>query len=231
MSAAAFRAVVPAAGLGTRMGAGAPKQYLPLAGATVLEHALRPLLAHPGLQRLVVALAADDDRFPTCALAEDPRVATVTGGDTRAGSVASALAAMGPGDPEGIVLVHDAARPCLGAEDLARLLDAAAPPHGALLAIPVRDTLKRDNGAGQVARTVDRSGLWQALTPQAFPLGALREALHKAGGNVTDEAAAMERAGLAPRLVEGSPANIKITRPGDLPLAEAILSARERGGQ
>jgi len=224
-----FRAVVPAAGFGTRMDAGRPKQYLPLAGATVLDHALRPLLAHPGLERLVVAIAPDDLGFGELAVASDPRVDAVTGGNTRAESVAAGLAALGAQDRQAIVVVHDAARPCLDAADLERLLAESTPPDGGLLAIPVRDTLKRADRDGRVACTVDRAGLWQALTPQAFPLAVLRDALAAAvgAGAVTDEAAAMERAGHAPRLVEGNPANIKVTRPGDLPLAEAILAARE----
>lgn len=228
MSAAAFYAVVAAAGRGTRMGGEAPKQYAPLAGATVLEHALAPLLAHAGLRRLVIAVAPDDHRFAALAPAADARVWAVAGGATRAASVAAALAALADIDPGVPVVVHDAARPCLPAADLERLLAAAATPDGALLAIPVHDTLKRDDGGDRVAATVERSGLWRALTPQVFPLGALRAALAAADDpGVTDEAAAMERAGHAPRLVAADPANVKVTSAGDLALAAAILAARE----
>jgi 2-C-methyl-D-erythritol 4-phosphate cytidylyltransferase len=225
----AFQAVVPAAGAGARMGAPVPKTYLPLAGRTVIEWALAPLLAHTGLQRLVVALAPDDTRFAQLAVAADPRIETVIGGASRAASVAAGLDALGAA-ADGPVLVHDGARPCLSVEEIERLITCAGDPAGALLAVPVRDTLKRADANGRVAATEDRSGLWQALTPQLFHGGRLREALGDATDpGVTDEASAMERAGHAPRLVEGDPANIKITRPHDLPLAEAVLAMR--GGQ
>lgn len=229
MSAPAFHAVVAAAGRGMRMGGVAPKQYAPLAGATVLEHALAPLLAHAGLRRLVIAVAPDDHRFATLAVAADARVHAVTGGASRAASVDAGLAALADADPGLPVVVHDAARPCLPATDLDLLLAAAAAPDGALLAIPVHDTLKRDDGGDRVAATVERTGLWRALTPQAFPLGTLRAALAAAADDpgVTDEAAAMERAGHAPRLVPGDPANVKVTSAGDLALAAAILAARQ----
>lgn len=228
MSAPAFHAVVAAAGRGARMGTDRPKQYLPLAGATVLEHALAPLLAHTGLGRLVVVVAPDDRRFAALGVAAAARVQAVTGGATRAASVGAGLAALADADPALPVVVHDAARPCLPAADLERLLAAAAAPDGALLALPVHDTLKRDDGGDRVAATVDRTGLWRALTPQAFPLGALRAALDATADDpgVTDEAAAMERAGRAPRLLPGDPANVKVTSSGDLALAEALLAAR-----
>nr|WP_281182039.1 2-C-methyl-D-erythritol 4-phosphate cytidylyltransferase [Halofilum ochraceum] len=225
----AFSVVVPAAGAGARMGGPTPKTYLPLAGRTVIEWGLAPLLAHPGLRRLVVALARDDDRFAELPPASDARVQTVIGGASRAASVAAGLDALAA-DSDGPVLVHDGARPCLSGEEIERLLAWASDPAGALLAIPVRDTLKRADADGRVAATEDRTGLWQALTPQLFHGGTLRDALGDATDPaITDEASAMERAGFAPRLVEGDPANIKITRPHDLPLAEAVLAMR--GGQ
>ncbi len=229
MSPVAFNAVVPAAGAGARMGGTTPKTYLPLAGGTVIEWALAPLLAHPGLQRLVVALAPDDTRFAGLQAASDARLLSVTGGASRAASVAAGLGALGSA-VDGPVLVHDGARPCLSGDEIERLLAFASDPAGALLAVPVRDTLKRADGDGHVAATEDRSGLWRALTPQLFHGGTLRDALGDATDSaITDEASAMERAGYAPRLVEGDPANIKITRPHDLPLAEAVLAMR--GGQ
>lgn len=229
MSPVAFSAVVPAAGAGARMGGTTPKTYLPLAGRTVIEWALAPLLAHPGLQRLVVALAPDDNRFAELPVASDARVQTVTGGASRAASVAAGLDALGAA-ADGPVLVHDGARPCLSDDEIERLLACASDPAGALLAVPVRDTLKRADAEGRVAATADRSGLWQALTPQLFHGGTLRESIGDATDSaITDEASAMERAGYAPRLVEGDPANIKITRPHDLPLAAAVLAMR--GGQ
>lgn len=226
-----FCAVVPAAGRGRRMGDARPKQYLRLHGGTVIEHALAALLAHPGLERLVVVLAADDAVFAGLAVATDARIATTEGGAERADSVRAGLAALAAEPADTIVLVHDAARPCVTADEIGRLLAAADPADGALLAVPVRDTLKRADAAGRVQHTVDREGLWQALTPQAFGLGALRAALEDAREGVTDEAAAMERAGHAPRLVEGEPGNIKVTRAGDLELAAAVLRARAERGE
>lgn len=226
MSPQRFHAVVPAAGVGQRMaGAGRPKQYLPLAGATVLERALAPLLDHPGLDRLVVVLAPGDRTFATLTPAGDRRVVTATGGATRAESVAAGLDALADAGARAtdFVLVHDAARPCLARLDIDRLL-AACSTTGALLAVPVNDTLKRGDAKGRVEGTVDRSGLWQALTPQAFPLAELRSALAAHGRECTDEAQAMERAGHAVGLVEGHSANLKVTRPGDLQLAETILA-------
>lgn len=225
-----FCAVVPAAGSGQRMGTDAPKQYLALATRTVIEHAIQPLLDHPALDRIVVVLAPGDDTFPTLPVAGDERVITAIGGATRADSVASGLDGLADLDPDSLVLVHDAARPCLSSAEIDRLLEAATSDAGALLALPVRDTLKRGNGGGRVVDTVERGGLWQALTPQAFGLGALRAALHNARAGVTDESSAMEQAGHAPMLIEGDPCNIKVTRPGDLALAGAILASRARKG-
>lgn len=226
MSVSSFCAVVPAAGRGRRMASERPKQYLRLAGRTVLEHALQALLDHPGLEEIVVALAADDDTFGELPVARDARVRAVTGGAGRADSVAAGLEALGDRAADSLVLVHDAARPCVTRTEIERLLAAASDEHGALLALPVRDTLKRADAQGRSAETVERAGIWQALTPQAFRLGPLREALSGERDGVTDEASAMERRGFAPRLVEGDARNIKVTRPGDLDLAAAILSAR-----
>lgn len=227
MSPVRFCAVVPAAGGGVRMGGETPKIYLPLAGRTVVEWALDALLGHPGLERLVVVLADSDRRFARLATAGDRRVTTVTGAASRAASVAAGLVALEDLPAQRPVLVHDGARPCLSGAEVERLLGWSHEAEGALLAVPVRDTLKRETSGGRVARTEDRAGLWQALTPQMFPRAALARALADAGQTgITDEAAAMERAGQAPRLVEGEPANIKITRPHDLPLAEAVLAQR-----
>lgn len=223
-------AVVPAAGRGARMGGADPKQYLPLYGRTVIEHALAPLLALPRLARLVVALAPGDVRFGTLEVARDPRVETVTGGAERADSVAAGLERLADEPAEALVLVHDAARPCVSGDELERLLGAADPEDGALLALPARDTVKLADDRGRVLRTVDRSGLWLALTPQAFGLAALRAALAGDRAGITDEASAMERAGHAPRLVEGASCNLKVTRPGDLGLAAAVLRSRSECG-
>ena len=213
-----FWVVIPAAGSGMRMGAVLPKQYLPLAGRTVIEHSLARLAALPGVAGLVVVLAADDPYWSALKLQLDVPVQRITGGSERCHSVLAALTwLLGVADAHDWVLVHDAARPCVRRADLQRLLDALADdPVGGLLAVPARDTKKRADANGRVQETVDRIDLWQAQTPQMFRLGALHEALSgaiAAGVLVTDEASAMERAGLMPRLVGGHSDNIKITRP------------------
>ena len=205
---------------------GLPKQYLPLAGRTVIEHALAPFLADPACRGVIVALAPGDVRFATLAVARDPRVATVSGGLERRDSVAAGLAALAARvDDDPWVLVHDAARPCLPPADLTALLGSLPDsPAGALLAIPVVDTLKRAADDGAVAATVPRAGLWRAQTPQAFRLARLAAAL-ASQPSATDEASAVEALGDRPRLVAGSPDNIKITAPADLAPA-----ARQLGG-
>jgi len=218
----AFWAVIPAAGVGARMQADRPKQYLELAGKTILEHSLNCFLDHPQLQGLVVSLAVDDPYWPTLTCAADPRIQRAAGGVERADSVLHALLRLSElgAAPEDWVLVHDAARPNLSRFDLDLLLfELANDPVGGLLAVPARDTLKRAGADGRVLETVDRSLIWQAYTPQMFRLGALHRALAdalQAGVAITDEASALEWAGQAPRLIEGRADNLKITRPEDL---------------
>ena len=218
----AFWAVIPAAGVGARMAADRPKQYLQLGGRSILEHSLGCFLDHPGLKGLVVSVACDDPFWPSLQCVADPRIVRVDGGRERADSVLNALLhlhAQGASDDDW-VLVHDAARPNLSREDLDKLLsELADDPVGGLLAVPARDTLKRVNKNGRVVETVDRSLIWQAYTPQMFRLGMLHRALADslvADATVTDESSAMEWAGLAPRLIEGRSDNIKVTRPEDL---------------
>ena len=225
-------ALVPAAGGGSRMGAGRPKQYLELAGRPLLAHTLARLLAEPRLDRIVLVLAADDGWFDTFTWPEDRRLDVLrVGGPSRAESVRNGLAALAP-DAGDWILVHDAARCCLPATALARLIDTLDEDGvGGLLAVPVADTLKRADGGQRVAATVARDGLWQAQTPQMFRAGLLARALGgELDAGVTDEASAVERLGLSPRLVEGDTMNLKVTWPHDLPLARAILAA-ERGGR
>ena len=237
MTSARRWALVPAAGVGKRMGSTVPKQYLPLAGRPVIARALATLLNHQHIAGVMVAIGAEDEGWPSVAAeftaAKPLRV--VTGGAERCHSVLNGLEALREQAAlTDWVLVHDAARPCLIAEDLDRLFtELVDDPVGGLLAVPVRDTLKQADDAGRVAATVDRSRLWHALTPQMFRLGMLREALRAAlarGLLVTDEAAAMEAAGYAPRLVEGRADNLKITRPEDLALAEFYLTRRATAG-
>jgi 2-C-methyl-D-erythritol 4-phosphate cytidylyltransferase len=227
--------LVPAAGRGRRFGSEVPKQYLPLLGRPVIEHSLRALLAHPAVSGAMVALSPGDPHWPGWRELEGKPVLTCVGGEERADSVLAALRALPATVAEDAwVLVHDAARPCLKAMDLSRLFAALkTDPVGALLAAPVRDTLKRADGDARVEATVPRGAMWRALTPQAFRRGSLLRALEaaeRAGAAVTDEAMAVERLGLKPLLVEGSEDNLKITTPADLALAESLLR-RMGGGQ
>ena len=226
-------AVVPAAGRGTRFGGERPKQYLQVAGRTLVEHALDALLAHPRVAGIVVALSADDAYWTGCVSRHDGRVRTCVGGGERADSVLAALEALPEGlDDSTLVLVHDAARPNLYLDDLDRLIVAASThPDGAILAAPVRDTLKRAGDDGSIAATEPRESLWRALTPQAFRRGLLTTALRAAraeGVSVTDEAMAIERQGGRPRLVEGRDDNLKVTTQADRALVEFLLDRRAR---
>lgn len=217
-----FWVVIPAAGVGARMAADRPKQYLEVAGRCLIEYTLDCFLGHPDLRALVVCLGADDPYWPQLPCASDPRIQRAAGGAERADSVLSGLQRLrelGAADQDW-VLVHDAARPNLAHSDLQRLLQQLAEdPVGGLLAVPVRDTLKRAGPDGRVLDTPDRSCFWQAYTPQMFRLGPLQQALSAAlaaGARITDEASALEWAGQLPRLVEGRADNLKITRPEDL---------------
>ncbi|MCG5516230.1 MULTISPECIES: 2-C-methyl-D-erythritol 4-phosphate cytidylyltransferase [unclassified Ectothiorhodospira] len=228
-----FWAVIPAAGVGSRMQADRPKQYLPLDGRTVIEQTLDIFLRHPRIAGVVVAVSHDDAYFPSLCPVTDKPFQVVDGGAERCHSVLNALRGLEAlAHPEDWVLVHDAARPCLSDDDLERLIETLRDdPVGGILATPVRDTKKRATPDGYIAATVDRADLWRAFTPQMFRLATLASALEKAledGFMVTDEASALEHAGHAPRLVEGSAENIKITRPEDLRLAEFYLAERRR---
>lgn len=227
--APAFWAVIPAAGVGSRMQSEQPKQYLPLNGKRVIEHTVAVFLRNPRITGIVIAFGPDDQFGP--GLVANDAIRTVTGGADRAHSVMNALDSLVDElQPDDFVLVHDAARPCLSDEDLNAMLDRLAHDTvGGLLGIPVRDTLKLANEQVRVSRTVERSGMWHAHTPQMFRFGLLRDCLARAleaGLAITDEASALESQGYAPTLMEGSAENIKITYPRDLLLAEAFLRAR-----
>ena len=230
MSEPRYFGVIPAAGAGSRMGGETPKQYLDLDGVTVLQRSLEALLALPQLDSVVVALSADDTRWAALPAASDPRVFTTPGGAERSDSVLAGLDALADrAGAEDWVLVHDAARPCLVASDLDRLVvELAADPVGGLLATPVAETVKRSDVEGRVLETVPRESLWLAQTPQMFRFGLLRDALTQAareGRVITDEASAIEQAGQRPKLVAGSVGNLKITRPGDLAQARKNLNS------
>jgi len=221
--------VVPAAGVGKRMGAAIPKQYLPLAGRTVIEHTLERVLLHPGLDGVYLALGEEDQWWADTEYADHPDLVRVPGGAERCFSVLNALEAMqGRTQPHDWVLVHDAARPCLRRRDVDHLISMVESHEaGGLLGVPVRDTMKRTSDTDEVTETVDRNNLWHAYTPQMFRYEKLLKAMKgaiAAGYLVTDEASAIEWAGERPLMVEGHPDNIKITRPEDLPLAEFYLS-------
>lgn len=243
--------VMPAAGVGTRFGERVPKQYAVLRGRTVIEWALAPFLSDGRCVGAAVALASGDTWWPKVA-ERIPAVTVCQGGAERSESVRNALLALNRrAGKDDWVLVHDAARPCLPAADIDRLLmQVGSHAVGGVLALPVADTLKRavrpdgvPNAAGPAASksapaptapaidvTVDRAGLWRASTPQMFRFGLLLAALEAALAGKrfpTDESQALEWQGHQPLLVEGSAANLKITTPADLALAANLLAARE----
>lgn len=225
--------VVPAAGAGRRMGAELPKQYLSIAGRRIIDHTLERLLDHPRIEGICLALSPEDEYWRDCQFAADPRIRTVAGGEQRCHSVLNALRELKQlAEDDDWVLVHDAARPCLSPHDLDHLITTLIDhPVGGLLGVPVRDTLKSVNTAGEVEGTVSRDRVWHALTPQMFRLGTLRQALQDAiekGALVTDDASAMELAGYQPLMVEGDGGNIKITRQEDLRLATDYLVRANR---
>ncbi|MBI5611949.1 MAG: 2-C-methyl-D-erythritol 4-phosphate cytidylyltransferase [Gammaproteobacteria bacterium] len=234
MAEPAFWAVVPAAGSGERMQAGRPKQYLELRGRPVIVHTLERLASFPPLRGIVVGLSPDDRLWPNLETIPATLLSTYAGGRERAVTVLNGLLALAAhADPDDWVLVHDAVRPCLRPDDIAKLAAAVeGHPDGGLLAVPVTDTVKRADMDARVIETVARERLWRALTPQMFRLAALRQALERALRDtiaITDEAAAIEYCGGRPLLVAGQPDNIKITYAGDLALAEFYMQRQEQG--
>lgn len=232
-----LHALIPAAGRSVRFGGTTLKQYAHLLGIPVIAHSIEAISRHSAVRSVTVALAPDDGIFDQLVRPDWPDVHTVQGGDTRAQTVMNGLSAILDREPScEWVLVHDAARPCISQADLDRLVEqGTSDPCGGILAVPVRDTLKASDPKGFIECTVDRSTLWAAQTPQLFRITDLAANLQSAldeGHAPTDEAAAMERAGVRPRLVEGNSTNIKITGAGDLALAEFILqqqAVRESG--
>jgi 2-C-methyl-D-erythritol 4-phosphate cytidylyltransferase len=224
--------VIAAAGRATRFGGPVPKPYLRVAGATLLEHCLRAFESLPGIAGGAVVLAAGDRRFERLPQRLRRRVVAVAGGETRANSVLNGLQSLITAAADDWVIVHDAARPCLPRRDLRALMAACRrDPVGGLLAAPIADTVKQADDDGRSLRTLPRERLWRAQTPQMFRHGLLSQALALAlasGFEPTDEAAAIEKQGLRPRLVEGSPLNVKVTRPADLAFAEAAFRAARR---
>jgi 2-C-methyl-D-erythritol 4-phosphate cytidylyltransferase len=228
--------VIPAAGIGQRMQSDVPKQYLPLAGKTVIENTIDRLLASDKVRGLAISLRRDDPYWQSVHIHSTKPVIRAEGGAERSDSVLNAMKALAERDDFNVdndwVLVHDAVRPCVRLDDIVQLIkQAMVSEAGGLLALPVRDTMKRQAaGSLTVLKTEDREGLWHALTPQLFPYRALQNALIQAIVDdviVTDESSAMEYAGYAPLLVKGHEDNIKITRPNDLRLAELFIADQQ----
>jgi len=219
--------VIPAAGIGQRVGASIPKQYLALLNKTIIEHSLQPFLDHPDIQRVIVSLAANDQWFSKLSVAQHPKIETVIGGAERVDSV---LAALNKINAEDYVLVHDAARPCITVSDINKLIDAVkSNQQGAILASRVRDTMKRSGNHNSITHTVERDCLWHALTPQMFINEQLISAINCCDHpeKITDEASALEMSGLPVTIVEGRSDNLKVTREEDLRLAAFYLSPGE----
>ncbi len=219
-----LHAIVPAAGFGARMGNELPKQYIDLAGQPMIWHALSTLCANPDIKTVFVVLAPGDEYFARYDWSHcgDKLATLFCGGQTRAESVANGLLASEL-EADDWVLVHDAARPCLSAQLLARMIaELRDDPVGGILAVPVADTLKRADAQQRIAHTEAREGLWQAQTPQMFRAGLLAEALARSN-NVTDEASAVEALGLSPKLVASDSSNFKVTYPQDIRMAELLL--------
>lgn len=223
-------ALIPAAGVGERFGAGKPKQYVEINGRTVLEHTVGIFTAHPSISLTAVVLASNDTGFGKLHFqTASEKVAVLhCGGESRAETVRNGLNALlerglaGAGDN---ILVHDAARCCLPAEALNRLIDEAGDAEeGGILAVPVADTLKQSDEHRRIAATVPRNGLWQAQTPQLFRADLLQRALETCDLNrITDEASAVEMLGIRPRLVQGDSRNLKLTLPHDEFIVRLLL--------
>ena len=208
------------------MNADRPKQYLELAGKTVIEHTLSRLLGAEVFDAVAVAISEEDPYWPNLEISANKKIITASGGKERADSVLSALKSIREvASNDDWVLVHDAARPCITATDIHFLINSLVNDEvGGILALSSHDTLKNVQGISIVG-TLDRRHIWRALTPQMFRYGLLKSALEAAEGNpaITDEASALELQGLQPKIVEGRPDNIKITRPEDLALAHFYM--------
>jgi 2-C-methyl-D-erythritol 4-phosphate cytidylyltransferase len=225
--------IIPAAGVGKRMGGVKPKQYLTLSGKTVLEHSLDRMLEHNDIEGAVIALSDDDLYWKGLGYRHNKSVRLAPGGKERCDSVLNALQILSrKAHDADWVLVHDAARPCVRLDDIQKLIEICKNHSvGGILAVPVRDTIKKSNEQNEIIETVDRTSLWHAQTPQMFRLGMLRDALASAldkGVEITDESSAMEWAGYKPLLVEGHADNIKITRKEDANLARYYLENNEK---
>lgn len=234
MTTPSIFAIVPAAGIGSRMGADKPKQYLQLAGRSVIEHTLSKLLQVNEIEKIIVCLAPDDEIFKTLLCASEKRIILVEGGATRSESVCSGLNWLkADGHRDAWALVHDAARPCVNPSRIKALIKQCINQNaGGILAVPMANTLRRVNGEvlGKT-ETVSRENIWAAHTPQLFRVGELSDGLCFAAAKniaVTDEASAIESAGGKVLMIEDDTTNIKVTRPEDLVIASLILNAQQQ---
>ena len=220
-------ALLVAAGRGIRFMADRPKQYLDLQGMTVLRRSVLAFLNHPTIDLVQVVIGDDHHDLYQQAVGDLPLLPPVIGGETRQQSVANGLTALADHEPEQ-VLIHDAARPLIGAETLDAVMEALTDSIGAIVAVPVADTLKHADDSSRIERTVSREDLWQAQTPQAFRFADILAAHRKlAGQNLTDDAALAEATGIAVKLVEARSPNFKITRKNDLIMANALIAGSE----
>lgn len=219
--------VIPAAGIGKRMKSVVPKQYLKIGDKTILEHTIDVFIKSPYISKIIIAIRKDDEFFQSLTIANSPKIVVVEGGEERVNSVLNGLKYVS----SDYVLVHDAARPCLSQEDLSKIILNGCTTDGAILATPVRDTMKRANEDQSIIKTEKRKFLYHALTPQLFNKELLFKAVSegiKQNQNITDESSAMELMGYKPRIIEGRSDNIKVTQPDDLALVEFILSRLEK---
>ena len=228
-----YSVVIPAAGVGRRMGSEQPKQYIEIDGKTILEHTLEPFIQHPDIAQIVVVVSADDPYCQSMNCLQQAKVNVAYGGQERCHSVMNGIMHLRDTiTPDEWVLVHDAARPCIHQSEISLLIEALkAHPVGGILAWPVRDTMKRSDDQGKIVDTIEREHLWHALTPQMFRWQILFDALneaHNQGQVVTDEAQAVERMGLQPQLVAASCYTSKVTTPADLQLAQQYLAMHRR---
>ncbi len=225
-----FKVVVPAAGIGSRMNADLPKQYLTLAGTTIIDRTLEALLSHQKIDELLVVINKNDSYWQHSRFFNDPRISIIDGGIERYHSVLNALRSLDElvHDQEWI-MVHDVVRPFINHNDLTQLINGVSKSiDGLVLGLPVRDTMKRTDSCGRVVNTISRELLWHAFTPQMFRIGQLKSAIERCllnKVNITDEACAMEYCGFNPTMLHSSPTNFKITYPHDIRLAELMLTS------
>ena len=220
--------VIPAAGVGTRMGVDKPKQYLSVNDKTIIEHTIDCFIEREEITGIVVVVSKADEYWPTLSISKNERIITAPGGDERYQSVFNGLTILkDKAGEKDWVLVHDAARPCLNQSAIDRLMiNLRTHDVGGILALPCRDTMKRANVAGEIENTVERESLWHAQTPQMFRYGKLMPAIEQVLNEnivVTDEASAMEHCGYNPVLVQGHQENIKVTHKDDLMYMEMYL--------